>query len=628
MSEYLLINNNDELPDYSREQISEKEYFPDSSDLFIPEPSRQTIQFLEKINNSLVNKVVSLTFPDNKPCFDFSIFEMITGKDIQVVVSSSQQRLKALSQDKMPEDFKDFISRTRPIRLNHEGNFSAQILRKAMIDISFGRDAEINIVLLKRDPRIHPKLKKLLTSSMNVAVGVPVFENKNPLGVLWGIRRRPFKDDQESDVRSQMLALHQGISVVLSEELFGDMDVYSAKRKVEKMDCTAKIQSVYYTRFNRQASPVKSLMAYSTRYKKYYRQDTSFHIPTKNGFSISLKRFLPRETNEEKVILLMIPGFFCNRSLMDRLAKEMSLKYGYMTFTMDLRGRSKYTLPPKNTSEKFDWTIDDYIWEDYPMALHWINETHPGYKIVPLGHSMGGMIPRFYNSCYEYGSILRDVNNLPYPDDLIPGIISITSPNYINLDVNSNTFYMAVNSVKLAGKNFLGEFSMKLLSSFMTNTIGTVDLHRFFKFLHNATSSMRMFSYNISSNVPTVKDFVGYPQITPPEWYFLMEDVFCEESVKVIIQFVRSQLSDQAFLSFDQKINYTEEAVQLKTPLMSIVGTLDTLAPPDTVLHAQDLAQSDKNRSYSFEQGHLGIVTHPPTVAEIARLGDEWIRNL
>ena len=261
MSEYLLINNNDELPDYSREQISEKEYFPDSSDLFIPEPSRQTIQFLEKINNSLVNKVVSLTFPDNKPCFDFSIFEMITGKDIQVVVSSSQQRLKALSQDKMPEDFKDFISRTRPIRLNHEGNFSAQILRKAMIDISFGRDAEINIVLLKRDPRIHPKLKKLLTSSMNVAVGVPVFENKNPLGVLWGIRRRPFKDDQESDVRSQMLALTPGNQRrAIRGTLWRYEDVYSAKRKVEKMDCTAKIQSVYYTRFNRQASPVKSLL--------------------------------------------------------------------------------------------------------------------------------------------------------------------------------------------------------------------------------------------------------------------------------------------------------------------------------------------------------------------------------
>lgn len=60
---------------------------------------------------------------------------------------------------------------------------------------------------------------------------------------------------------------------------------------------------------------------------------------------------------------------------MDKVAREMALKYGYRVFSMDMRGRSRQTLPYNGIKE--GWTIDDFIQEDFPAVLNWIRESFP-----------------------------------------------------------------------------------------------------------------------------------------------------------------------------------------------------------------------------------------------------------
>lgn len=110
-------------------------------------------------------------------------------------------------------------------------------------------------------------------------------------------------------------------------------------------------------------------------------------IPTSKGYAVSLKQFTPEKLNSSNKNILMIPGFFCRRSVMDKLAKEMALRYGFRVLTMDMRGRSKQTMPKNGKKE--GWTVDDYIQSDFPEVLRWIRRQYPTERTVVVGHSMG-----------------------------------------------------------------------------------------------------------------------------------------------------------------------------------------------------------------------------------------------
>jgi poly(3-hydroxyalkanoate) synthetase len=108
----------------------------------------------------------------------------------------------------------------------------------------------------------------------------------------------------------------------------------------------------------------------------------------------------------------------------------------------------------------------------------------------------------------------------------------------------------------------------------------------------------------------------------------MVEDVFCEESIKVILQFIRSQLShENGFYSYDGDLNYTKEMEKLNTPVFSIAGTLDKIVPLSTIEDIMELPIPNKKLE-TFEQGHLGIIFHQETVNKICKLADDWIDSL
>jgi poly(3-hydroxyalkanoate) synthetase len=123
---------------------------------------------------------------------------------------------------------------------------------------------------------------------------------------------------------------------------------------------------------------------------------------------------------------------------------------------------------------------------------------------------------------------------------------------------------------------------------------------------------------------------VGYKQITPPEWYLLVEDVFCEESTKVLLQFVKSQLShEKSFWSYDGMINYTEQQYEnLKLPVLSFAGTVDKIVPEDAIEDILSLKNGKYNKLIKYEQGHLGIIFHQETVQKMCREINKWIKSI
>lgn len=607
--------------------LLDQSYEPGPGFLYIPPIPRSRFDFLSQVQSAFVNKVVSFTFPDFSHCFDYSVFEIIDGHYMRVTASSSRFQLRELAEHKGVEVFKKFISRTRPLAIGHEKNLSAQMMRQSLYNIAHDLPPMVEFLHIASEERLHGAMKRLAPKGVRYAVGIPIIIDRKPVGVLWGIHRRSFSADQRRDVRQQMISLSRSIDFIISEELVEGADAYSARRKIEKHDPTANLETLVYTHVPDQEKPVKSMVLYSNRYSEKYRQDTNYIVPTVKGYNISLKRYLPEHLNGQDRILLMLPGFFCNRSIMDRLAKEMALEHGYPVFTLDVRGRSKETLPNK-IFNNYHWSVDNYIWEDFPAALQWLKATHPGKKIVVFGHSMGGLIPLFYSAAYDKHGKKRSGELAIKPESMIDGIVSITSPIYIRIAAENAWFNMFRSSAKMLTGNALADPIMRMVNFTLTSTLGGIDLNKFFTFLNSISASIRTVSFDVTYRLPTIKEFIGYEQITPPEWYFMMEDVFCEESMLVISQFIRSLIDGDNFMSIDKEINYTLECNELEIPHFTVVGTVDEIAPPDTVRQGHLAGKSPKNRIAEYKQGHLGIITHPETVKQIAIDTDEWIRAL
>jgi len=607
--------------------LLDQTYEPGPGHLYIPPLPRALADLIAQVQAAFVNKVVSFSFADFTNCFEYSVFEMIDGASMRVTASSSQFHLRELSEHKTIETFKRFIARTRPLAINHEKNLSAQMMRQSLYNIAHNLPPMVEFLHIPSEERLHAAMKRLAPKGVRYAVGIPIIIERKPVGVLWGIHRKTFTGDERRDVRAQMISLSRAIDFIVSEEFIEHEDAYSTRRKIEKHDTTANLESLVYTQFSGQEKPVKSMVLYSNRYAEKYRQDTDYIVPTVNGCNISIKRYLPEHLNGQDRILLMLPGFFCNRSIMDRLAREMSLEHGYPVFTLDIRGRSKVTLPNK-LFNNYHWSVDNYVWEDFPAALQWLKATHPGKKVVVYGHSMGGLIPLFYSAAYDKYGKKRSGNLAIKPESIIDGIVTITSPVYVRIAAESTWFNMFRSSAKFLTGNALAEPIMRLVNFTLTSALGGIDLNKFFTFLNNISASIRTFSFDVTYRLPTIKDFIGYEQITPPEWYFMMEDVFCEESMLVISQFIRSLIDGDSFTSVDREINYTLECNELEIPHFTVVGTSDEIAPPETVRQGHLAGKSPKNRIAEYKQGHLGIITHPETVRAIALETDEWIRQL
>ncbi len=435
---------------------------------------------------------------------------------------------------------------TRSTPLSYKTNLTSNILREAIINRENGEKSPIVMVDLRKDKRIHPKLKEIITEDMNYSIGITLFFGDNPIGVLWGVRRDPLTPKQKALLFPQLYSLSNGISTIMALEFNrGKYNFRSVRKTIEKIDTNSSILNLFYTKKAGQSTPVRTIIGRSNLFNSKFRLDASYIVPTSNGYSISLKRFLPERENKSGKTLLMIPGFFCNRSIFDQMAREMAFRYGYKVISLDCRGRAKSTLPDGWFNKA--WSIDDFINEDFPKALAWIHEQYPDERIVVYGHSMGGLIARCYTGSYQTIQQMTNRDDLPDPDTHIAGIVSIASPDYVDMKLGIPGTNLMRYCTKLIPESFnlhtmTGNVFNKLLALSISKVVPTINLKSFFSHLFDFHESVRQLTFDLSTHVLSLHDVIGFPQITPPEVYLLMEDIICEESTKVMIQFLRSQV--------------------------------------------------------------------------------------
>ena len=609
--------------------LAGQDFSPETDEIFIHSLNSATERFIKKIRNSFTNKMVSLANVDHKYFFEHAVFEEIQGNNLKLVSMATRRALTRVAEGAPPDYVKNIEKYADEIPLDDTKNISAHILRKATIQVAEQKNPDIEFINLDQRDLIPVGIQKFLRHFMHEAVGLPIFAGNVPLGILWGISFHRYSRSDIKNLSEQLLSLFTAISTSISSELQEEEpDPVATKRFIEHADTASRVISVYHTSYSGQARPVRTTVSHSHYYKIDYRTDSSYILPTSKGYAVSLKRFQPKKPLTNKRILLMVPGFFCNRTLMDRLAREMSLKYGYIVFTMDFRGRSRSTTPPRSLFGE-GWTVDDYIWEDFPVALDWITRQYPGARVVVFGHSMGGMIPCVYTGAYNKMKLKGKYKILPNPRKYLEGIVTITSPAYINISPDIPGFSLLAQGGRLLGQTNITHSLLNLVSSAISTALPTIGLQEFFNYIHGIGGPFaRDLSFNITTKWLTLRNFVGYKQITPPEWYLLLEDTFCKESVKTVNQFLKSQLSDSQYYSYDGDINYTEEQKNITLPLFTVLGTEDRIATPGTVEKGFSLVSSNNKMLKEYAQGHLGIILHPPTVKQIAADTHKWMKSI
>lgn len=608
--------------------LSHRKFKPDYDDIFLHSPGDSLSQFIQRIQTSFTNLLARLVSPEDKPFFSYTLFEALKEEHLKIVSIINRSAMLRIAQDRAPEYLQKIVKNAEAVPVTNAKNPSVKILKRANALCQRNEDYSkaIEFLNLKEKENLPVHIQQLLRAKVRSAVGIPIFVGTQPVGVLWGVSNFTYAPSIKAELTDRLSSLLKAISDILRIELdIGKGDTLSIRKVIESLDSFCRYESILFTHCSNSLNPPRTIIGYSYQYNVKFRTDSNYVIPTNRGFAISLKRYTPEKVLDKSTVLLMIPGFFCNRILMDLLAKEMAYKYGYVVFTLDVRGRSSYTFTSSFTTT---WTIDDYIMYDFPIALQWLYDQYPAAKFVIYGHSMGGMIPRFYTSVYDKLKLKENLVVLPDPNDRIKGVVTISSPSYINVQSSLPGFELLKKTVKLLGKNTVSQTIISLVSQTISAGLPVISLNQFFQFLHGMGDSIKDLIFNVSTKNTTVKNFVGYPQITPPEWHVFLEDIFCKESIYGIAQFLKGQISDNGFWSFDDTINYTQELKKFTIPLFTISGSIDTIAPPETVLCVNNLVSSKIKEIRSFPQGHLGVIVHPPTVKEIALDTHNWIKDI
>lgn len=258
-----------------------------------------------------------------------------------------------------------------------------------------------------------------------------------------------------------------------------------------------------------------------------------------------------------------------------------------------LRGRGKNpTFDPDNDSDKYHWTLDDYVNKDVPVIINYIRKWYSSNKsyspkVYWVGKSMGGMIAYAYGETEAGYQNLKGVVTLGSPTafeywNTLMEIIARMAPRNLSFPVNPSEFLKDHPGIKTrfiesaANKD---NYEKGLLEEYidigMDNNISSKVLNQFMVFYrHN--------------------DFCRYPK---QPWLY--------DAVS------RIPLINRLFAPYSYKHNL----FKFKTPLLAIAGGKDNAAPPQDVRYTSCQVGSNdvtfhnfcKESGCKYDYGHFDL---------------------
>lgn len=118
----------------------------------------------------------------------------------------------------------------------------------------------------------------------------------------------------------------------------------------------------------------------------------SFFQPTADGYAVPLQYF-PADNNNQKPILLL-PALGVKARFYGTFASKLSAQ-GYPTLVMEQRGHGQSGL---RASRQHDWGYAEYLRDDIPTAIDWLQQQTGQEQIILVGHSLGGQMASLYAS--------------------------------------------------------------------------------------------------------------------------------------------------------------------------------------------------------------------------------------
>ncbi|MGZ4139313.1 MAG: alpha/beta fold hydrolase, partial [Actinomycetota bacterium] len=315
------------------------------------------------------------------------------------------------------------------------------------------------------------------------------------------------------------------------------------------------------------------------------------HAQTDDGWNLALYRYDGGDRDLPPVILC--GGYACNRYFFDfdarySMARALARR-GFDAWALELRGRG--ASHPARQSAPRAWTFDDLTLWDLPAAVrHVSNRT--GRPPVWIGHSMGGML--------GYAGLGLDERIAKS----VAGLVTLASP-VLFTPVSSSLAHL------------FGEGIISVATPVIPQRRALVGMWWLVR------SSPRVL--NVGMNADNI-DRAAFGRA--------LRRFICNVPKQKLHQFMRWQLHG-TFASVDGLTDYQAGLRRITVPSLVVAGTVDRLAPPQSVRFAyEELASSHKTyrefgvkQGYSADYGHVDLVFGRNAPDEVFPAIADWIQN-
>lgn len=297
--------------------------------------------------------------------------------------------------------------------------------------------------------------------------------------------------------------------------------------------------------------------------------------------------------------ILLVHGFSQNNlswhGKNSGLAPKLAEK-GFWVFAVDLRG-SGYSRIKKLY---YNYTFEDFVFRDIDSAINLIVSQTGSKKVVLAGHSLGGICSYTYASFFPHK---------------VHAVITFGSPVY---------FGRGVPAMRIAGR-FVGLMKKVPMSSLIY-------------YFWPREVAMKILGFFGLFGVPLMKyrDVLKisplYPSYTrnfESAWDFWEKLVkgFEFSSPRLLVQ-ILLWVDQGKITSYDGRINYTEKFKEIVSPVFAIAGTLDKLAPPESVKPIIDIVSSKIKVYREYEAGHLDLIEGKLAKTKIADDVERFLKDL
>lgn len=321
-----------------------------------------------------------------------------------------------------------------------------------------------------------------------------------------------------------------------------------------------------------------------------------FFVSTADGWRLALHRYRPRGLDKSRNPVLLVTGPNYNASYWEIHDKAHFARYlakrGWDVWALSLRGTGRSTRPGFTTldtlenlelAEKwaggfefksFDWTLDDYVTQDLPTAIEFIQQKTRNKKVSLIGAGFGGSILLAYLGTDQKYDVDRAVVVAP-PFKYFGPVNDVFTRAFANHGQKNGASY------SLTGILF----------------------------------------FNLANMDPEVESACA---------------THAMESIPPgVLRQIRDLIYEGELRSADKKRNYFDSLGRIRRPMLLLCGKKDNLAPPEGVLEIYQRISSKNKKFHEFGQanlhkvdyGHDDLILGKGSKREVYPYIEEWLRE-